>query len=598
MSIRIGAYVRVSTDDQRDNGYSIDSQLRMIKEYCEKNNYDIVDVYDDGGYSGKNLTRPAMQRLIKDIANHKIERIVAIKTDRLTRNNYDGFWLLNYCEDHDVKIELILEPYDISTANGEMMFGMNLVFGNRERKEIGARTKRALEEMALEHIHPSKAPFGYIRNSETGHLEINILEAESVKRIFELSKQGLSIRNIVDTLIEENSYLKNGKWHLNRVQKILDNKIYIGIFEYGKYRRKKQDCLVVENYCEPIITKELWEATRRTLKKNKHPNYGEHIHIFVGLIKCPLCNEILSASESIKQTSYGEKIYYHLRCKNKNCKGHGYHYNVEKIEEKLIRVLDELTRYMYDMDNEILLSNTTPSKDIENIKKAISKLEEQEKRLVDLYIDSNLNVEVINQKNEKIKKDIQTLNEKLKSLDPNNDSNKEYIIELMHKLECEIKDIEIIFPNKLAFSFLWKSLNKKSQKELLTNLISSIEINRDSNFNIEIKNIKFTENFINKNPKEYIDYLYSILQDKNIGIIYKEQIDESQLNDLKNKYTIISLSKLMNDSYTKLEKENYMALIQNHFYVDGIIERPLRKNNTLVDNILLIPRTVIEYQNT
>lgn len=80
MSIRIGAYVRVLTDDQRDNGYSIDSQLRMIKEYCEKNNYDIVDVYDDGGYSGKNLTRPAMQRLIKDIANHKIERIVAIKT--------------------------------------------------------------------------------------------------------------------------------------------------------------------------------------------------------------------------------------------------------------------------------------------------------------------------------------------------------------------------------------------------------------------------------------------------------------------------------------------------------------------------------------
>ena len=134
--MRCGVYVRVSTDDQRDNGYSIDSQLRMIKEYCEKNEYDIVDVYNDAGHSGKDLMRPEMQRLLKDIKSKKIDKLVAIKVDRLTRNNYDGFWLLNYCEEHDVKIELILEPYDVSTANGEMIFGMNLVFGQRERKEI------------------------------------------------------------------------------------------------------------------------------------------------------------------------------------------------------------------------------------------------------------------------------------------------------------------------------------------------------------------------------------------------------------------------------------------------------------------------------
>lgn len=133
--MRCGVYVRVSTDDQRDYGYSIDSQLRMIKEYCEKNKYDIVDVYNDAGHSGKDLMRPEMQRLLKDIKSKKIDKLVAIKVDRLTRNNYDGFWLLNYCEEHDVKIELILEPYDVSTANSEMIFGMNLVFGQRERKE-------------------------------------------------------------------------------------------------------------------------------------------------------------------------------------------------------------------------------------------------------------------------------------------------------------------------------------------------------------------------------------------------------------------------------------------------------------------------------
>ena len=210
--MRCGVYVRVSTDDQRDNGYSIDSQLRMIKEYCEKKEYDIVDVYNDAGHSGKDLIRPEMQRLLKDIKSKKIDKLVAIKVDRLTRNNYDGFWLLNYCGEHDVKIELILEPYDVSTANGEMIFGMNLVFGQRERKEIGARTKRAMEEMALERIHPSKAPYGYIRNKETGHLEVEPIEAEVIKEIFELCKQGNSTRGIAT--IMKVTYTRKGDYLL------------------------------------------------------------------------------------------------------------------------------------------------------------------------------------------------------------------------------------------------------------------------------------------------------------------------------------------------------------------------------------------------
>ncbi len=76
--MRCGVYVKVSTDDQRDNGYSIDSQLRMIKEYCEKNEYDIVDVYNDAGHSGKDLMRPEMQRLLKDIKSKKTDKLVAI----------------------------------------------------------------------------------------------------------------------------------------------------------------------------------------------------------------------------------------------------------------------------------------------------------------------------------------------------------------------------------------------------------------------------------------------------------------------------------------------------------------------------------------
>ena len=589
--MRCGIYVRVSTDDQRDNGYSIDSQLRMIKEYCEKNDYDIVDVYNDAGHSGKDLMRPEMQRLLKDIKSKKIDKLIAIKVDRLTRNNYDGFWLLNYCEEHDVKIELILEPYDVSTANGEMIFGMNLVFGQRERKEIGARTKRAMEEMALEHIHPSKAPYGYIRNKETGHLEVEPIEAEVVKEIFELCKQGNSTRGIATIMKDNNAYLKQGKWKADRVYKILTNSIYIGIFEYGKYKRKSQDILRVENYCEPIIDEITWNATRNVLVKNKHSNYGEYIHLFSGLVKCPICGEIMSSSESFKYPNGKQKVYYHLRCKNHNCRGFGLHYNTEKIEAKLKQVLEELTIYMLSMDNEIITCNSTKSDDVKDIEKAIEKLKIQEKRLVDLYLSSNLDVETINHKNDVIKKEIDKLNQKKVRLDPDNNS-KEYTIELAKKLDCTEKNNTLFFTNikNIGFVFLYDLLSREAKRDMIHRLISMIEIKRDKNYNIDIKDIKFTDEFITKSSKEYLKYLNTIMNDNNIGIKFHKEIDEIELKNMESNYDILSIKKMKNKEYSNKFLEEFITKSQEHLYIDGIVSCPYIEGNIIKDILILVPK--------
>ena len=589
--MRCGVYVRVSTDDQRDNGYSIDSQLRMIKEYCEKNEYDIVDVYNDAGHSGKDLMRPEMQRLLKDIKSKKIDKLIAIKVDRLTRINYDGFWLLNYCEEHDVKIELILEPYDVSTANGEMIFGMNLVFGQRERKEIGARTKRAMEEMVLERIHPSKAPYGYIRNKETGHLEVEPIEAEVVKEIFELCKQGNSTRDIATIMKDNNAYLKQGKWKADRVYKILTNSIYIGIFEYGKYKRKPQDVLRVENYCEPIIDEVTWNATRNVLVKNKHSNYGEYIHLFSGLVKCPICGEIMSSSESFKYPNGNQKVYYHLRCKNHNCSGFGLHYNTEKIETKLKQVLEELTLFMLSMNNEIITCNSTKSDDVKDIEKAIEKLKLQEKRLVDLYLSSNLDVETINHKNDVIKKKIDKLNQKKVRLDPDNNS-KEYTIELVKKLDCAEKNNTLFFTNikNIGFAFLYDLLSREAKRDMIHRLISMIEIKRDKNYNIDIKDIKFTDEFITKSSKEYLKYLNNIMNDNNIGIKFHKEIDEIELKNMESNYDILSIMKMKNKEYSDKFLEEFITKSQEHLYIDGIVSCPYTEKNVIKDVLILVPK--------
>ena len=596
--MRCGIYVRVSTDDQRDNGYSIDSQLRMIKEYCEKNDYSIVDVYNDAGYSGKDLMRPEMQRLLADIKSKKIDKLIAIKVDRLTRNNYDGFWLLNYCEEHDVKIELILEPYDVSTANGEMIFGMNLVFGQRERKEIGARTKRAMEEMALEKIHPSKAPYGYIRNKETGHLEIEPIEAQVVKEIFELCKQGNSTRNIATIMKDNNAYLKQGKWASDRVYKILTNSIYIGIFEYGKYKRKSQDILRVENYCEPIIDETTWNATRNVLVKNKHSNYGEYIHLFSGLVKCPICSNIMSSLESFKYPNGKLKVYYHLRCKNHNCKGFGLHYNTEKIESKIKRILEELTIFILSIDNEIITCNSTKSNDVKEIEKAIEKLKLQEKKLVDLYLSSNLDVETINHKNDVIKKEIDKLNKKKISLDPDN-SSQEYTVELIKKLDCLEENDTLIFTNikNIGFTFLYDLLSREAKRDMIHRLVSQIEITRDKNYNIKIKNIKFTDELITKSSKEYLKYLSKIMIDNNIGIKYQEKINKEKLKKIEQDYDILSVTKMRNNKYSNEFLEDFISKSKEHLYIDGIISRPYVDENKLKDILILVPKTKMEIAN-
>ena len=393
---------------------------------------------------------------------------------------------------------------------------------------------------------------------------------------------------------ETNAYLKHGKWINDRVYKILTNSVYIGIFEYGKYKRKPQDVLRVNDYCEPIIDEQTWNVTRINLEKNKHANYGEHIHLFTSIVKCHDCGKILSSTNSFKYSGTDkEKVYYHLTCKNSNCKSKGIHYSSDKIEEKLGRILNELTRYMYDTDNEIIVSNSTRTKEIKDIDKAIEKLKQQEKKLVDLYLSSSLNVEVINYKNEVIKKEIDKLNQKKVKLDPEDDF-KDYTVELIKKLDCDYKDDDnILFKNKLGFSFLWDSLNRKTKKELIQRLIASLEITRDKNYNIEIKNIKFTDEFIPKSNKEYLDYLNEILNDNQIGIIYKEQINKQELEKLEQEYFVFSTQKLEQNKYSEADLTLYMELIKQHFYYDGVINCPYIDDTNTVDNLLLIPKTIV-----
>ncbi len=142
--MRCGIYVRVSTDDQRDNGYSIDSQLKMIKEYCEKNDYDIVDVYNDAGHSGKDLMRPEMQRLLKDIK---------FTDEFITKSSKEYLkYLNNIMNDNNIEIKFHKEIDEIELKNMESNYDI-LSIKKMKRKEYSDKFLEEFITKSQEHIY-------------------------------------------------------------------------------------------------------------------------------------------------------------------------------------------------------------------------------------------------------------------------------------------------------------------------------------------------------------------------------------------------------------------------------------------------------------
>ena len=252
---------------------------------------------------------------------------------------------------------------------------------------------------------------------------------------------------------------------------------------------------------------------------------------------------------------------------------------------------------MYEMTYEIAVSNSTKTKDIQEIDKAIEKLKLQENKLVDLYLNSSLNVETINNKNDSIKKEIENLEKKKQKIDPDN-ILKEYVVELSNKLEGTTNNQNII-NNKVVYGFVFEHLNRKSKKDLIKKLIESIEISRDKKYNIEIKNIRFTEEFISKNSKEYIKYLNDVLQNNHIGFIYKEPITKKELEKLKEDYYIFFNSKIENKEYSEQEINRYLQLLEEKFYINGVINCPIIEDGIVVDHVDLIAKNTEKLlQNT
>ena len=222
--VKAGIYIRVSTEEQKQ-GHSLEAQESMLKEFADKKGYEIYDVYNDGGYSGKNFNRPEIQRLLRDLKDDKIDVILVWKVDRLSRNNTDVMSLID-TELTPRKKSLIITSIDMdsSSPTGHMFISLLSTFARYERATIIDRVKAGMQKRAEKGYWNGGSILGY--DSVDKKLIINENESKIVREIFQLRAEGKGYKFIVNILNDKGIKTKTGKnFSIPAIKLIVNNYI-------------------------------------------------------------------------------------------------------------------------------------------------------------------------------------------------------------------------------------------------------------------------------------------------------------------------------------------------------------------------------------
>lgn len=268
-------YTRVSTEDQYEHGYSLEAQEEKLKHYCEMKGITNYEVYSDGGWSGSNLDRPDMQRLIAGITSKEISSVVVYKLDRLSRSQRDTMFML---EDifiaYDCDFISINENFDTSTPYGKAMIGILSVFAQLERENIRERTRMGMYSRVKAGfwMGGGRVPFGYDYDPEKDILVPNE-HADEVKRIFELYLEGHSSVELskIFPSVAGDSHIRH----------ILSRPTYCGKI---KFRDE-----YFEGLHQPIISEELFEKVQVELKKRSNKHIARSEYLLAGFVYCGKC---------------------------------------------------------------------------------------------------------------------------------------------------------------------------------------------------------------------------------------------------------------------------------------------------------------------
>ncbi len=224
---RVVGYVRVSTDQQADEGVSLDAQRAKLRAHCVAMDLELVAVEADEGASAKTLERPGLQRALAMLTNGQADALLIPKLDRLTRRVIDlGQLIENYFAGERWSLLSVADSIDTRTASGRLVLYLLMTVAQWERETIGERTKAAMDFLRLAGVTVGRAALGLQYATEvdpSGRRIVEIVdeEAATVARITELRGSGLSYAKVASAVGAEGHQTKlGGRWHANTVRMV------------------------------------------------------------------------------------------------------------------------------------------------------------------------------------------------------------------------------------------------------------------------------------------------------------------------------------------------------------------------------------------
>lgn len=395
LKIPTGIYIRVSTEEQAREGFSINAQKEKLTKYAEVHDWDIYDFYIDDGISGKNIVdRPEISRLINDVKLKKIENVLVYKLDRLTRSLLNLMELINLFEKYDCSVNSHTEKLDTSNAVGRMFVKILGTFAEFERENLAERVSFGYEQKTKEGNYTNtNGVYGYDYVIGEGVLKVNKIERLVVNRIYDEYLKGASMLGISKIMNDENVQTKRGgKWRQSTIKSILTNPLYIGRVRYGVNKKIRHRAFETDGVdVEPIVDEEKFELVQKTMKKRgqfKSKKYPSENTYYYRVMKCSACGGTMHARQQKKNGI----TYITYACNNRlngTCTESGFSHR--KIEDTFTSLLKEIKDFI--PDESIILSEIEKvenKKIISDIKKEIEKLYNKKDEIRSQFIKGSI----------------------------------------------------------------------------------------------------------------------------------------------------------------------------------------------------------------
>ncbi len=466
-----GIYVRVSTEEQAQEGYSIRAQQEKLKDYARIKEWSIYKIYADEGISGKNIKdRPAINELINDVKNNKIKNVVVFKIDRLTRNTVDLIQLVDLFNKYDCRFNSLMESIDTQTASGRMFLKIIGTFAEFERENIAERVQVGFERRAREGYSTCSAisSYGYDRENGERVQTINEKEAKIVKEIYDMFvNQNLSVTGIAKNLNLRKIPSKRGKyWCTTTVRDVLTNANYIGMVRYAVNEEKRN--FETEGKHIPIISTELFEEAQRLLKKVQKISFTKKPReetYYCGFLYCGKCGKKLASHTNKRTKADGSsylKIDYYCPCNYlKVCDEPSINHN--KVEKAFVEYINNIEDFKLNNDFQIEEQENKRKEYLQNkhtYELQLNTLEKKQKEIMNLYVKGDIDFENYRSMKELI------------------DIDKNKIIEELEKINAELNKKIVIQKEDIILNLRenWELLNNVEKRQFLYKFINKIVI--------------------------------------------------------------------------------------------------------------------------